>query len=86
MYLCVQSAAAVAAAAAPCVAMLFLPLLLLLLAAAVRHRVPHDKICCWFIDSGSSVFFLFFHTRVTLQANGQRGGIPPPSHCSQTGV
>ena len=32
---------------------------LLLLAAAVRHRVPHGKICCWFIEPDSSVFVVF---------------------------
>ena len=42
-----------------------LPLLLLLL-AAVRHRVPDGKIVCWFIESGSSVFFLFTQTRFTF--------------------
>ena len=25
--------------------------------------VPDDKICCWFIESDSSVLFLFIHTR-----------------------
>ena len=52
--LCIQSAAA--AAGALCVAML-------LLAAAVRHGVPDGKICCWFIDSASGVFYLFVQTR-----------------------
>ena len=34
-------------------------LLLLLLLAANRHRVPDGKICCWFIESEPSLFFLF---------------------------
>ena len=25
--------------------------------AAVRHRAPHGKICCWFIESDPSVSF-----------------------------
>ena len=32
----------------------------LLLPAAVRHRVPDDKIYCWFIESYPSVFIDFF--------------------------
>ena len=35
-------------------------------AAAVRHRVPDGKICCWFIESDPSVFFLFTQTRLIL--------------------
>ena len=36
------------------------------LLAAVRRRVPDGKICCWFIESDSSVFFLFIQTRYIL--------------------
>ena len=32
-------------------------------AAAVRHHVRDGKNCCWFIESNSSVFFLFIQTR-----------------------
>ena len=33
-------------------------------AAAVRRRVPDDKKCCWFIESGSiQCFFLFIQTQ-----------------------
>ena len=52
-------------ASALCVAILLL-LLQLLLLAAVRRRVPDGKICCWFIESDSSVFFLFIQTRYIL--------------------
>ena len=45
MYLCIQSAAA--AAPALCAAILLLLLPQLLLPAAVRHRMPHGKICCF---------------------------------------
>ena len=61
MYLCAQSAVAAAAATVLCVAILLL-LQLLLLAAAVRHRVPDGNIC-WFIESSSSILFLFIQTR-----------------------
>ena len=59
IYQSIQSAAA--AAAALCVAIL-LSLLLqqLLLAASVRHGVLDGKICCWFNESGPSVFFSSF--------------------------
>ena len=50
------SIAVVAAAAAAAAAVLPLP-------AAVRRLVPDGKICCWFIESDPSVFFLFFQTR-----------------------
>ena len=46
-YCCVVAAAAV----------------LLLLAAGVRHRLPDGQICCWFIESDPSLFFLFIQTR-----------------------
>ena len=36
---------------------------MLLLPAAVRHRVPDDQICCWFIEYDPSVLFLFIQTR-----------------------
>ena len=36
---------------------------LLLLAAAVRHGVPDGKVCFWFTESDSGVFFLFTQTR-----------------------
>ena len=36
---------------------------LLFLAAGVRYRVPDGQICCWFIESDPSVFFLFIQTR-----------------------
>ena len=35
----------------------------LLLPAAVRHRVPDGQICCWFIESDPSVFFLPIQAR-----------------------
>ena len=38
----------------------------LLLPAAIRHRVPDGQICCWFIDSDPSVFFIFNQTRFIL--------------------
>ena len=66
MYLFIQSAAA-AADAALCVAMLLTLLQLLpLLVVAVRYRVPHGKICHWFIESDSSAYFLFIQTRLYL--------------------
>ena len=34
----------------------------LLLPAAVRHRVPDCRLCCWFIGSDPSVFFLIQET------------------------
>ena len=34
-----------------------------LLPGTVRHRVPDGDICCWFIESDPSVFFLFIQTR-----------------------
>ena len=36
-------------------------------AAAVRHRVRDGKLCCWFIESDSSVFFLFFQIRFVFR-------------------
>ena len=39
---------------------------MLLLVAAVRHRVPDGKICCWFIESVSSVSFSSFKRDVVL--------------------
>ena len=38
-------------------------ILLLLLSAAVRHRVPDSQICCRFIESDPSVFFLLIQKR-----------------------
>ena len=34
-----------------------------LVRAAVRRRVPDGHICCWFIETDLSVFFLFIQTR-----------------------
>ena len=53
----VRTVVSAAAAAALCVA-------ILLASAAVRHRVPDGKVCCWFIESDSSVLFLFIQTRI----------------------
>ena len=64
--ICIQSAAAAAAGAALCVALLLM--LLHLLAAAVRHRVPDGRTGCWFIESDSSVFFLFIQAQFTFNA------------------
>ena len=37
-----------------------------LLLPVVRNRVPDAQICCWFIESDPSVFFLFIQTRFIL--------------------
>ena len=69
VFLRTECCAAAAAAAAPLdVAILLLSLQLLLLAAAARHRMPLDKICCWFIESDSCVLFLFIQTRFIFYA------------------
>ena len=34
--------------------------------AAVCHYVPDGQICCWFIKSDPSVFFVFIQTRFVL--------------------
>ena len=39
--------------------LLFVATAVLLPPGAVRHRVPDGNICCWFIESDPSVFFLF---------------------------
>ena len=36
----------------------------LLLLVTVRRRVPDGQVCCWFVESDPSVFFLFIQTRV----------------------
>ena len=52
MFLCIQSTAAAAAVLCCYTAVVAA-------AAAVRRRVPHGTFCCWFIESDSSVLFLF---------------------------
>ena len=37
-------------------------------AAAIRYREPDGNICCWSIESDSSVFFLFIQTRFIFNA------------------
>ena len=68
-FICIQSAVA-AAASTLCVAILLLTVVaaaaVLLLPAAVRHRVPDGQICCWFIESDASVFFLFIQERFSF--------------------
>ena len=67
----------------PLLLLLLLLLLLCLLlyccccysSSAVRHRVPDGQICCWFIESHHSVFFLFIQTRFILD------GTPWQSYC-----
>ena len=47
---------------------------MLLLPAAVRHRVPNVQICCWFVESDPSVFFLFIQRRFIFDR-------PPWQYC-----
>ena len=62
------AAAAAATAALCCYIAVVAAATDLLLPAAVRHCVPDGKICCWFIESDPSVFFLFIQTQFTLNA------------------
>ena len=58
---CIQSASAAAAVAALCLAILLLLLQqqCCCFLLVFGHRVPDGQIFCWFMESDSSVFFLF---------------------------
>ena len=62
-----DAAAAAAALGAALGAAVSLLLLQLLLADAVRHCVPDVQMCCWFIGSDSSVFFLLIQTWLSFK-------------------